>query len=98
MRPVLVVILHSLSDHRPGLTQRFERVLPDALFFPRPDEALHEAVLVRRVRRRERLEQTVGLYRRRVLPGAECQPVVGPESQWPPHSLEVAVALGERLL
>ena len=77
MWPLFVVVPDPAIDHDPGLAQRFETVKPDALLLQGPEEALHEPVLFRCIRRRELLDETIGLHRALVVPAAEDQAVVG---------------------
>jgi len=77
MWPLFVVVPDPAADHRSGLAQRFEPMLPDALFLQGTEEALHQPVLLRRVGRREFLGEPVGLHRRRIVPTAEDEAVAG---------------------
>jgi hypothetical protein len=61
MWPLFVVVPDPAADHRPGLAQRLEPVLPDAFFLQGPKEALDKSVLLRGVGRRELLGEPVGL-------------------------------------
>ena len=56
-------------------------MLPDALFLQGAEEALYQPVLLRRVGRREFLGEPVGLHRRRIVPTAENEAVVGAQGQ-----------------
>jgi len=59
MGPFRVIVPDPGSDDALGLGQRFEPLLPDALFLQALDEPFHDAVLLRCVGRDEFLAQPV---------------------------------------
>ncbi len=75
MWSLFVVVPDPAIYHNSGLAQRLEAMLPDALLLQGSEEALHESVLFRCIRRRELLGETIGLHRARVVPAAEDQAV-----------------------
>ena len=81
MWPLGVVLLDPCSDRFLGLLDRLEAVKPDALFLERPKHPLHEAVLLRGVRRDVLLRQAVVPDRLAVGLRQKDQPVVRPEVQ-----------------
>ena len=81
MWPLFVVVPDPAAYHCSSLAQRFEPMLPDALFLQGTEEALYQSVLLRCVGRREFLGEPVGLHRRRIVPTAEDEAVVGAQGQ-----------------
>lgn len=59
MRPTAVIELDPVADHAAGMLHRLEAMAMHALLFQSPDQALDQAVLLRRVRRDEFLPQAV---------------------------------------
>lgn len=67
----MVVKLDPVGNGAAGMLQRLEAVSVYALLFERADHALDHSVLLRTVRRDERLPQTVTAYQSRVVAADE---------------------------
>jgi len=81
MRPPGVVPVNPLRQFIASLGEAAEVVLPGALLFQAPEEALDKAILLRRVRRNEFLPQTVVTAGGTVAPALEDKAVVAPEQR-----------------
>lgn len=76
MRPAVVVETDPVADHAARVLQGLEAMPVRALLLQRPDCALHQAVLLMRVRRDELLPQSVAAHQGGVAAAGEHQAVV----------------------
>ena len=83
MRSSAVVEIDPVANDAAGMLQRFESMAMDALLFQSPDQALNQAILLRRMRRDELLSQTVTAHQCGIAAACEDQAVVGAQKKGP---------------
>lgn len=76
MWPLFVVVTDPAADPRLRLAQRFESVLPDALYLQGPEEALDQSILLRAIGHRVLLDEPLDFHRRRIASTTEVETVV----------------------
>lgn len=76
MRPAVVVEADPVTVHAAGVLQGLETMSVRALLLQRADHALHQAILLGRVRRDELLLEAVAARQRGIASAGEDQAVV----------------------
>ena len=95
--PLFVVVPDPTADHRSGLAQKFEPMLPNAFFDQGPEEALEKSVFLRGVGRREFLGEPVGLLRLCIVPTAEGESDLREQGQRLMNSAQCAESMYQGL-
>jgi hypothetical protein len=98
MWPLGVVEADPVTNDTACVLQGLESIPMHALFFQRPDHALHHAVLLGRVRRDELLTKTVAAHQGGVAATGKDQAVVGAKQERCGHASECAEACNQCLL
>ena len=78
----VVVELEPVADRTCRMSQAFETLAMDTLLFQRLDQALHLAVLLRTIRRKELPAQTLAFDQGRVLPSSKDKTIVATNREW----------------
>lgn len=94
----MVVKADTVTDDAAGVLQRFKAVTMNALLFQRPDDALDQAVLLRRVGRDELLAQSVAFHQRRIAAVGEDQAVIPTQPEGFGHPSQRAKARDQGVL
>ena len=98
MRAPGVVEPDPVTDDPAGMLPGFEAMPVQALFFQRADHALHQAVLLRAVRRDELLLQAVAAYQLRITVTGENQAVIRTQQEGLRNTSQDAEPGNQRLL
>ena len=98
MRTPGVVEPDPVTDDPAGMLAGLEAMPVQALFFQRADHALHQAVLLRAVRRNELLLQAVAAYQSRVTATGENQAVIRTQQEGLRNTSQGAEPGNQRLL